>query len=155
MGTLNSRLIILRQLDKKLLKHQQIQEFAPPPNGWLNAIRTVLNMSLKQLGSRLKMTAQGMKNLEEREKDGTITLNALRDAADGLGLKMVYGFVPKEGSLENMVSKKSQEMALEIVKRTSVTMKLEDQENSNERIQQSVNETAEQIKREMKKNLWD
>lgn len=83
-------------------------------------------MSLKQLGSRLKITAQGMKNLEELEKEGTISLNALRDAADALGLKMVYGLVPKEGFLENIVSKRSQEIALEIVKRTSVTMKLED-----------------------------
>ena len=66
MNFTNNRLIVLRQLDKKLSKYQPAQSIEPPAKGWLNAIRNVLNMSLKQLGDRLKMTAQGMKNLEEK-----------------------------------------------------------------------------------------
>jgi hypothetical protein len=34
-------------------------------------------------------------------------------------------------------------------------MKLEDQENSKERIQQAIAELAEELRREMPKALWD
>ena len=112
-------------------------------------------MSLRQLGTRLQMTPQGVKDIERREKEGTITINSLKAAADALGMQLVYGFIPKEELLEKMVDRKAREKAEHIVGRTSVTMKLEDQENSEERIKQAIRELAEEIKREMPGNLWD
>ena len=46
-------------------------------------------------------------------------------------------------------------MAEEIVMRTSHTMKLEDQENSEERIKKAIKDRAEKIKNELPKYLWD
>jgi hypothetical protein len=79
----------------------------------------------------------------------------LREAAEALDMTLVYGFIPKDGSLEKMIERKAYEKARKIVSRTSTTMKLEDQGNSKERIKQAVAEPAEEIKREMPKNLWD
>ena len=70
-------------------------------------------------------------------------------------MHFVYAFVPKKDSLEQMVERKARENAQTIVKRTSTTMKLEDQENSEERIKQAIEELTAQIKREMPRSLWD
>ncbi|MBS1606922.1 MAG: mobile mystery protein A [Bacteroidetes bacterium] len=149
----NSKLI-LRQLDKKLMAFQPLQD-AMPAIGWVSLIRKTLNMSLRQLGDRLSITPQSMRDIEKREKQGTISLKALREAAEALDMTLVYGFIPKDGSLEKMIERKAYEKAQTIVSRTSTTMKLEDQGNSKERINQAVAELAEEIKREMPKNLWD
>lgn len=150
----NSNLVIA-QLDKKLWGFSSVQQEIPPTEGWIKTIRTTLNMSLRQLGDRLSITPQSVKDIEKREKQGTITLNTLKDAAKALDMQLVYGFVPLDGSLEKMIERKAYEMATRIVKRTSMTMKLEDQENSQERIQQAIKEMAEDIRREMPKKLWD
>jgi predicted DNA-binding mobile mystery protein A len=150
----NSKLVI-GQLDKKLQAFNALSETQPPTDGWIKTIRTTLNMSLRQLAERLSMTPQSIKEVEQREKDGTITLNKLQEAANALDMKLFYCFVPKDGSLEKMIERKAYEMATKIVKRTSTTMKLEDQENSDERLRQAIKEMAEEIKREMPKKLWD
>ena len=49
-------------------------------------------------------------------------------------MQLVYGFVPYDGSLDALIEKRATELATKIVMRTSNTMQLEDQGNSNERI---------------------
>ena len=112
-------------------------------------------MSLRQLGNRLRISAQSVKEIEEREASGTITLNSLRDAANAMDMKLVYGFVSKHDSLEQMIEKRAKEIATEIVMRTNATMTLEDQQNSKERIEQAVTQKIAEIKFEMPKYLWD
>jgi hypothetical protein len=70
-------------------------------------------------------------------------------------MKLVYGFVPQEGTIQNMIDEKALRLARQIVGRTSVSMKLEDQENSSDRIAKAVKERAEELKRENPKLLWD
>jgi hypothetical protein len=72
-----------------------------------------------------------------------------------LDMKLVYGFVPTNGSLEKIIQEKARERAREIVMRTSTTMKLEDQENSQERIKQAIEDLADELQREIPKSLWD
>lgn len=123
--------------------------------GWVATIRTALNMSLRQLGGRMGMSAQGIRDLEKREAEGTITLNSLKEASQALNMKLVYALIPMEESLEEMVEKRAREIALKIVKRTSITMALEDQANSDERLKQAIDEMTQDLKREMPKKLWD
>ncbi len=96
-----------------------------------------------------------MKKIESNEADGGITLNALREAGDALNMKLVYGFIPKEGSVEKMIENRAKDLARKIVMRTSTTMKLEDQENSDQRIKEAIADMTEEFKREMPKSLWD
>lgn len=150
-----NNLLLIRQLDGKLQKMMPLQKIMIPKEGWINIIRKTLNMSLSQLGKRMNITPQSVRALELREKEGTLSLKSLKEAAEALNMRLVYGFVPKEDSLEKMVERKAYEMAMQIVKRTSITMKLEDQENSPTRIKQAVSEMADELKREMSKKLWD
>jgi predicted DNA-binding mobile mystery protein A len=128
---------------------------AVPSNGWINTLRKTLNISLKQLGKKLKVTSQNINQYEQRERDYSISIQKLKDVAEVLDMNFVYAFIPKEVSLEKIIEKRAYEVAKEIVMRTSHTMKLEDQENTEERLQKAIKDRAEKIKQEMPKYLWD
>ena len=145
----------LEQLDAKMQTLDAIKKNPVPGTGWVRAIRTSLGMSLLQLGNRLHITKQSTREIELREKEGTITLNSLREAAAALDMQLVYGFVPKDGSLEALIERKANELATKIVMRTSNSMKLEDQENSKARLEKAIHDRTIEIKHELPKILWD
>jgi predicted DNA-binding mobile mystery protein A len=145
----------IQQLNSKMLAFASLRKIAVPPTGWIKAIRTVIGMSMLQLGNRLSITKQSVQDMERREKNGSVTIRALREAAKALDMQLIYGFVPNDGSLEALIERKAKELATRIVLRTSNTMKLEDQENSKQRIEKAIEERAFAIKNEMPKILWD
>jgi len=151
----NQKLLLLNQLDRKLGSFKEVIQVHVPENGWINNIRTSLHMTLAQLGSRLKMTKQGIKKIEEREASGSISIKSLKEVGKALEMKLVYGFVPVYGSVENLVDRKAAELAKKIVLRTNQNMKIENQGNSEGRIEKAIEELATEIKREMRKSLWD
>ena len=132
-----------------------MKEIVVPSKGWINTFRIALKMSLRQLGNRLRISAQSVKEIEEREASGTITLNSLRDAANAMDMNLVYGFVSKHDSLEQMIEKRAKEIATEIVMRTNATMTLEDQQNSKERIEQAIEQKTTEIKFQIPRYLWN
>ena len=70
-------------------------------------------------------------------------------------LKFVYALVPKNGTIDNLIETKAENLARKIVLRTNQNMKLEDQGIGDEKIAKTIKELASEIKREMKKSLWD
>jgi len=147
--------IILEQIDSKIVKFRKLKDLTIPSSGWVFAIRQALGMSLRQLGKRMGITPQSVKEIEIREKSGTVSLNVLRQFGRSLDMKLVYGFIPKEQSLEKIIEKRAAEIAEEIVKRTSVSMIIEDQEVSQKRLRKAVAEMADKIKSEIPRYLWD
>jgi predicted DNA-binding mobile mystery protein A len=145
----------LQQLDSKMRAFDGLKQMTPPPTGWIKAVRTALGMSLQQLSKRLSITKQSVQEIEAREKEGSITIRSLREAAKALDMQLVYGFVPMDGSLDQLIHRKARELAEEIVRRTSNNMKLEEQENSKERIAKAIDERTAVLKNEMPKSLWD
>lgn len=145
----------IAHLDSKFAKIRILKNIETPPDGWVKAIRTTLNMSLSQLARRLKKNPVTVMEMEQREKDKSITLKKLIEIGEALDLQFVYGFFPKESSLEKMIEKRAMEVAYEIVMRTSHTMKLEEQENTEKRLRNAIHEKAEELKRELPKHLWD
>jgi predicted DNA-binding mobile mystery protein A len=152
---MNKREIVRRQLDDKILPMQAAAKVSVPSSGWIYAIRYALNMSLRQLGQKLSITAQGVKDIEIREKNGSVSLRVMRQVASALHMKFYYGFVPEDGTLEKMIEKRALELAENIVHRTSIQMDLEDQAISRERIRASVSEMAGKFAKELPKLLWD
>ena len=145
----------LQQLNNKMSGYAKLKQVAIPPTGWIKAIRTALGMSMQQLGNKLSISKQGILDIEKREKNGSITIKSLKEIARALDMQLVYGFVPNDGSLDALIEKRATELATKIVLRTANTMKLEDQGNTNKRIEKAIKERAEQIKNEMPKILWD
>lgn len=149
------RKLQIDQLSQKLMKFSTLKGVNPPPRGWIHLIRTTLNMSLAQLAKRLGKTPVTVREIEEREADKSITLKKLIEVGEALGLDFVYGFFPKEASLEKIIEQRAHQIAEEIVKRTSHSMKLEEQENTPERLAQAIKDRTDEIKREVPKYLWD
>lgn len=147
--------LMIEQLDKKLNVYAPLSDYSVPDKGWLHVIRKAYKMSLRQLGERLGISPPAVEGFEKREKDGTITLKSLEEAGRALNMKLVYGFVPLHGSIEKTIEDKARALALEIVKSTSSTMALENQEISNERLFKAVEDKTKQLVYEMPRHLWD
>ncbi len=152
---MNKRKLQLQQLDSKLKVYSSVTNVTIPPTGWLKAVRVSLGMSMQQLAHKLSITKQSVQEIELREKEGSITLKTLSEAAEALDMKLVYGLVPKDGSLDALIDRKARELAKRIVSKTSNTMKLEDQENSKHRLKNAVEERTEILKNDLPKMLWD
>lgn len=152
---MKSRFLLLHQLNAKLTPFYSLKDIVIPHIGWIKTVRTALGMTLEQLGKQLNVSKQAVLDMERREKEGAITLKALQEIAGALDMKLVYGFVPKDGTIENLIERRAEELAAKIVSRAAHTMYLEDQGITDERIQKAIKERAELLKKEMPKILWD
>ena len=147
--------LIREQLDNKIVKFHGLEKVIIPSNGWIYSIRKAINMSLRQLGQKLSITPQSVKEIEERERNGTISIKVLKQVASALNMHFVYGFIPEDNTLDAMIEKRAAELARQIVERTSLHMSLEDQENTKERIKKAIQEKTDELKNEIPKFLWD
>ncbi len=147
--------LILEQIDRQILQLKNIEDLSIPSSGWIKAIRKSLGMSMRQLGNRMGITAQSVKEIEDRELYGTISVKVLKQFGNALNMKFIYGFIPVESNLESMINQRAMEIAQEIVHRTSISMKLEDQEIEPARINHAISEKANDLKKKMPRYLWD
>jgi len=145
----------IAHLEARINLFAKTLDLPAPQDGWIKTLRKSLGMTLQQLANKLSISKQSVNELENREKDGGLTISKLQEVAAALDMHLVYGFVPKEKSLEAYIERKAREMAKEIVSRTSNNMKLESQGNSDNRIEKAIEERTEMIKRELPKSLWD
>lgn len=149
------KLLRLQQLNDKMKVLSVMRKVSAPSTGWVKAIRMSLGMSLQQLGNKLGVSKQNVQNMEKREQEGAVSIKALKEVAQAMDMQFVYGFVPKDGSLNDLIEKRAAMLATEIVMRTAHTMNLEDQANSKKRIARAIKERTELIKNEMPKELWN
>jgi len=154
MNRKNQKLLI-EQIDMKLDPFKGMETLVIPQKGWINAVRSALKMTLRQYGKKLNVTPQSAKELEDREANGSITIKSLKEAGLALNLKLVYGFIPMDGSIEKMIEKRAGEIAREIIVRTSQSMKLEDQENKEERLRKALDAKIKDLIDNLPKYLWD
>jgi len=126
-----------------------------PDNGWVNTIRVSIKMSLRQLGERLHITPQGVRDLEKREKEGAITINALKEVCRVLDMDLVYGFISRHNSLEDMIEERAREIAEEVVLKTRKTMHLYNPRKSEIDIKRAIRQKTYEISSKMPTNFWD
>ena len=107
----NHKIIIIEQLDCKLNPFYEIKDIEVPERGWVFVIRTALNMTLQQLGHKLKISIQGVKDIEKRELSGSISIKSLKEVAKALDMQFVYGFVSNHNSIEKFIELKALELA--------------------------------------------
>lgn len=151
----NQRKLLLEQLDRKLKPFSSSELVIVPSSGWINTIRTSLNMTLEQLGKKLNMTKQGVKRIEDSEAAGTITINSLKEVGNALEMQFVYGFIPIDGSIDSLLDRKSRLLAEKIILRTNHHMMLENQEIDKTNLKHAIEDLSKEIKSELKKAIWD
>jgi len=145
---------VFEQTEKKIRKYARIKD-GTPPEGWIHTIRLALGMSMRQLGKMAKVTPQAIKDIETREKTGNITLASLEQLGKHLNLKLVYGFVPSDGSLKKIIDKQALKLAKRIVTKTSKSKKLKGQLISPAMLKKSIKLKAMEIKEKSPKLLWE
>ena len=149
------RKLMIETMDRKLQQFAEAGRLEIPSKGWINGIRTTLNMTLEQFGKKLGITRQGARRIEISEASGTISINLLKEAGKALNMKFVYGFIPVDNSLESMIEEQAHKLAEIIVTRSSTQMNLEGQGVSEESIKRSIDDMIYDYKREVPKILWD
>ena len=147
--------LLVDQVERKMAPYYQMNPAEIPEQGWIFTLRSTLNMTLDQLGRRMGITRQGVKRIESSEERGGISLNLLRQVGAAMDMKLVYGFVPLDGSLGNLIDRKSLELAKKIVLRTNQTMLLENQAISEKKLESAIKELSFQFKQELSRSLWD
>ena len=144
--------LFLDETQSKLNPFSILKSEIKPDNGWVNAIRVSIKMSLRQLGERLDITPQGVRDLEKREKEGAITINTLKEVGRVLDMDLVYGFISRHNSLEEMIEERAREIAEEVVLKA---IKLDNQKNSENDVKKAIQQKTYEISSKMPSNLWD
>ncbi|PKP13292.1 MAG: XRE family transcriptional regulator [Bacteroidetes bacterium HGW-Bacteroidetes-3] len=150
----NQKKILIEQLDRKLTSFYEIKNIEVPERGWVYTIRTALNMTLQQLGHKLKITIQGVQDIEKRELSGSISIKSMKEVANALDMKFVYGFVSNHNSLENLIELKASELAEKMVQKNSNSA-AENKVKGKDELQQEIESLIRELKREIPKTLWD
>ena len=126
----------------------------PPQGGWLRAARRAVGLSLKRLGKLSGRTAQSVKDAEVRELDGSISIGRLREIGAAMDMELVYGLVPRGGSVEELTFQRAVDYAKRIRQRTHQTMVLEDQAVYGVDEEKKVTELAKKIIAQKPDAVW-
>jgi predicted DNA-binding mobile mystery protein A len=151
----NQKRLLIEQLDNKLKPLLESKKVIVPDCGWIKTLRTTLNMTLEQLGGKLNITKQGVRKIEESESSGSISLNSLKEVGIAMDMKLIYGFVPIDGSIDSLVARKSKVLAEKIILRTNHNMMLENQQICEEKLKSAIDDLANEIEIELRKSIWD
>ena len=145
-----------RLLDQRLAMAGPLAGTPPPAQGWLRAAREALGMTAAQVASRMNVLADNIYQAEAREVSGALTLSTMEKQARAMGCRVVCLLVPAEASsFEGMVDAQAHRVAERLAKRTSHTMKLEDQQVSADEESAQRRELTESIKAHWRTGYWD
>lgn len=141
-----------QQLDERLSRIRTVAALLDRPRrGWIGTLRNALQMPQAYLASQMGVSRQAISQLERREVDGSVTLNALEQAAEALGARLVYAIVPNQ-PLGQTLSDRALELASERTERVRHTMRLEDQEPDSD-LEMRTREIAQEFL-ETPSRLW-
>lgn len=152
MNTWDERLI-REQLDKKIKswKILLIPENRLTP--WIKSIRTALGMTLQDLADRMGTDKARISRIEKAEIEGDLRISTLKKVAEALDMEFVYGFLPKD-SLESMVKNQARKIAVSTFSKVNYSMRLEDQELSEEERKKALNDLEQKILMEPPMDFW-
>jgi len=149
------RQLLIKKMDQKIAPFTRGERLTVPAKGWINALRTAMNMTLHQLGKRLGVSRSAVKRMEIREESGSITINNLKQAAEAMGMQLFYIILPPGKSLEQHIYNQARKVAQQIVGRTATTMDLEDQSTSQQRREEEIDNLTRKLVDDIPKYLWN
>jgi predicted DNA-binding mobile mystery protein A len=117
----------LKQLDRALKPYRAARTVPRPSKGWIRAIRQALGVSSGELARRLGTSRQLPLQMEKGEAEDRITLKSLRAAANALDCDLVYVFVPRADSMQELIENRARAEAKNRVLGVEHSMALENQ----------------------------
>lgn len=137
------------QIEADLNNPEKLLRKPIPKVGWIKTIRKILGMTSSQLAKRLGCSQSNIIALEKREKEKTISLDALENTAQQMHCKLVYFFIP-EKSFDEILYEKAKLIAQKKIQSIGHSMQLEEQGISEE---QNKNQEEQYIKELLEGNL--
>ncbi len=141
-----------RQLSETLTRYAAAAT-PRPRDGWIAALRGALDMTVRQFAARLRITPSNALRLEQREREDTITLGALRRAAEALDSDLVYAIVPRL-PLDGVLERRAREVAVQKLQGVAHSMALEDQAVRDVDLDAQIADLAAALV-ENPRRLWD
>ena len=111
-------------------------------------------MNGRQLADRLGEHRSRIKQIEQQELTGSLTMRTLSKTAEALDCVFVYGFVPRT-SLETTMRKQARQVAAKRLVRASQTMGLEDQALSPKENAKVLVDMVDELVSTPPANLWN
>ncbi len=137
------RRLRVEQLERALKPFPAAGDLPRPHRGWIRAIREATGITVREMAKRLRKVPSLVVYLEKSEAEYRISLGNLRDAAEVLGCRLVYAFVPKSGSIRSLSEDRAKAKASENVRSVEHTMALEDQAVG--RVEEKIEEETRRI----------
>lgn len=145
--------VVMQQLNNRVKSARNAYVPKLPKDGWARTIRQALGMSGAQLAKRMGSTRNKISILERKEASGDITINQLKELANGLGADLVYCVVPKKDP-DQLIEEQARKKASKMIRETHQNMYLELQQISNEAQEEQIQFLVDEIKRKRGKILW-
>lgn len=144
----------LKQTEELLQPFRRVAHAQVPRRGWVRAVREALGMSAAQLAARLNVTRQTIRDLEQSEATGKITVDSLNKLASAMGCRVIYALVP-EKPLDEMQRERANKIADSLMKPVSHSMKLEAQSISERDEQRQKDQIVRKLLAGNPRKLWD
>ena len=146
--------LVRQQLDATLDRFDPVFDLAPPPQGWIRAIRKALGMSGRQLAGRLGLSKQSVARMERDEIEGALSIKTLRRVAEGLDCELVYGIVPRT-SLEKIVHDRARTIVGGRLDHSNQTVRHADQDLDPALDEEIIRGMIEDLVDGMPSDFWD
>jgi predicted DNA-binding mobile mystery protein A len=152
MNAQTNRLLIEQRSNRmKGLDRAELRE--PPAKGWIRSMRVSLSMTTSQLAKRVGVSQPTITEWEQREKDGTITMQTMKRVADAMQCDLVYALVPRK-AIHTILEERAKQIVSGSLERVSKSMRLEDQETSESHRTKQAKELVRRLLEEHPKRLW-
>lgn len=116
-------------------------------------MRVSLSMTTSQLAKRVGVSQPTITEWEQREKDGTITMQTMKRVADAMQCDLVYALVPRK-AIHTILEERAKQIVSGSLERVSKSMRLEDQETSESHRTKQAKELVRRLLEEHPKRLW-
>lgn len=110
-------------------------------------------MPASALSARLRVSSGTLTNLERAERQGTISLRSLREAARALDCELVYALVPRT-TLDEVLRLQALHVVDAQMRKTTRTMSLEDQSVNERETKRQREALAAQLVLSLDRRLW-
>ena len=146
--------IMREQVQESIDPFSGLVQLATPRMGWIRTIREALGLSGQKLSERLECSKGNVAKVEKSEREGTITLNTLKKAAQALNCKVVYCLIPEE-SFEQTLTNRARTVARYKIRYTNHSMLLEDQGLTPKQLQQQEDLLVQRLLHGNPSKLWN
>jgi predicted DNA-binding mobile mystery protein A len=137
-----------QQLDRAVAPLRSLK-LPRPLKGWIRAIREALGVSSGELATRMRTNRSLVVQQEKAEAEDRITLKSLRAYANALDCDLVYGFVPRAATLQELVDARARVAAKANVLGVEHSMALENQASGN--LEEAIQSEAQRLTKKRKR----